>query len=561
MTDSHNADGTINPTDLELPDDPFVTAVDRGRRNRPATGWASRPLLNKVPEVTIFFWIIKILCTTVGESAADFLNVNLNWGLTNTSIAVAVVFFAVFALQLGLKRYVATVYWLTVMLISVLGTLLTDNLTDNLGVPLQTSTIVFSILLSLVFLAWYASEKTLSIHSIYTRRREMFYWLAVLVTFALGTAVGDLISEGLGVGYFKTGLLCAALIGVITVAWRLGLDAVLAFWLAYILTRPLGASIGDLMAQPTSNGGLNLGVTVTSLILLALIVVTIVYLSVKKPDVIDVPDDPIERARLDEPETAPHHRPESRRTAMIQTAVTLVLVVVVGGWFYTWRSSALDAEAAAATTTTAASTTPSAAASPLGDMTQFVTITQDTLDKLTAGDQAAATARITDLETAWDNAQATLKRRNADAWTGVDGKIDTVLRELRSTSPNPTTETAALQALLTQMAPVASTSAAVGGVTAVPAASPLGDMSQFIVITQDTLDMLNAGKQADATARITDLESAWDNAQATLKRRNADAWTGVDDKIDVVLRELRSTSPNPTTEEAALKALLTQMGA
>jgi uncharacterized membrane-anchored protein len=414
------------------------------------TSLLNRRVLNKVPEVTIFFWIIKILCTTVGESAADFLNVNLNWGLTTTSIVIGVVFFAVFAVQLALGRYVPTVYWLTVMLISVFGTLLTDNLTDNLGVPLETSTIVFSVLLGLVFLAWYASEKTLSIHSIYTRRREAFYWLAVLVTFALGTAVGDLISEGLGVGYLKTGLLCAGLIGIITVAWRLGLDAVLAFWLAYILTRPLGASIGDYMAQPTSNGGLNLGVTVTSLILLGLIVAVVAYLSIKKPDVIDVPDDPIERAKLDEPETAPHHRPESRRSALIQTAVTLVLIIVLGGWFYSWRSNALDAEAAAGVAATTA-TSATATASPLGDLTAFVTITQDTLDKLTAGDQAGATTRITDLESAWDNAEATLKRRNPDAWHAVDDKIDVVLRELRSTTPNPTTETAALKALLTQM--------------------------------------------------------------------------------------------------------------
>ena len=386
------------------------------------TSVMNRTLMNKVPEVTIFFWIIKILCTTVGESAADFLNVNLNWGLTNTSIVVAVVFFAVFAVQLGLRRYIAAVYWLTVMLISVLGTLLTDNLTDNLGVPLETSTIVFSVLLALVFLAWYASEKTLSIHSIYTRRREAFYWLAVLVTFALGTAVGDLISEGLGVGYLKTGLLCAGLIGIITVAWRLGLDAVLAFWLAYILTRPLGASIGDLMAQPTSNGGMNLGVTVTSLILLALIIATVIYLSVRKPDVIVIPDDPIERAKLDEPETAPHHRPESRRSVLIQTVVTLVLIVVVGGWFYMWRTNTLDAEAAAATPATVATgtstgtsagtsagtasgTVPTSTgaaapvkASPLGDMSAFIVISQDTLGMLNAGKQSDATTRITDLE-------------------------------------------------------------------------------------------------------------------------------------------------------------------
>lgn len=218
-------------------------------------------LMNKVPEVTIFFWIIKVLCTTVGESAADYLNVNLNWGLALTSIVMTIILAIVLAVQVGLRRYIAGVYWLTVALVSIVGTLVTDNLTDNLGVPLEVSTIIFSVALGGVFLAWYASERTLSIHSLTTRRREGFYWLAILVTFALGTAAGDLVSEGLGVGYLRTGLLCAALIGAITIAWRLGLDAVLAFWLAYILTRPLGASIGDYLAQPTSNGGLGLGVT------------------------------------------------------------------------------------------------------------------------------------------------------------------------------------------------------------------------------------------------------------------------------------------------------------
>jgi uncharacterized membrane-anchored protein len=425
----------------------------------------NRKLLNKVPEVTIFFWIIKILCTTVGESAADFLNYNLNWGLTTTSIVTGVVLAVVLAFQMSLRRYVAAVYWLTVALVSVFGTLVTDNLTDNLGVPLEASTVVFSILLGLVFLAWYASERTLSIHSIHTRRREAFYWLAILVTFALGTAAGDLVSEGLGVGYLGTGLLCAGLIAIITIAWRLGLDAVLAFWLAYILTRPLGASIGDFMAQPTSNGGMNLGVTVTSLILLTLIVGTVIYLSVRKPDVIPLPTDPVELAALDEPETAPHHRPESRRSALIQTVVTLVLVVVVGTWFYVWRTNMLNAEAAVpvtvaaasstAGTTTATGTSTGAAnagkASPLGDMTPFIVISQDTLAMLVAGKQAPATTRITDLESAWDNAQATLKRRNADEWHAVDDRIDVVLRELRSTSPNPASEKTALQALLSQM--------------------------------------------------------------------------------------------------------------
>ena len=415
------------------------------------TSVMNRRVLNKVPEVTIFFWIIKILCTTVGESAADFLNYNLNWGLTATSVATGVVLAVVLTVQLSLGRYIPAVYWLTVMLVSVFGTLVTDNLTDNLGVPLETSTIVFSVLLGLVFLAWFISEKTLSIHSIYTRRREAFYWLAIFVTFALGTAAGDLVSEGLGVGYLRTGLLCAGLIGIITVAWRLGLDAVLAFWLAYILTRPLGASIGDLMAQPTANGGLNLGVTVTSLILLTAIVAIVIYLSVRKPDVIPVPTDPAELAALDEPETAPHHRIESRRTALVQTVVTLVLVVVLGGAFYAWRTNTLNAEAAALAPATTSGSGVVATTSPLGDMSAFVVITQDTLDLLSAGKQADATTRIADLEGAWDNAAATLQRRDITEWHAVDDRIDAVLRELRSTSPDPATETTGLQALLTQM--------------------------------------------------------------------------------------------------------------
>ena len=197
--------------------------------------------------------------------------------------------------------------------------------------------------------------------------------------------------------------------------------------------------------------------TKTSLILLVAIVAMVIYLTVRKPDVIDVPTDPVELAKLDAPETAPHHRPESRRSALIQTIVTLVLVVALGGAFYAWRSNALNAEAAAIAPTSVTSGAPAdpgsttVASSPLGDMTAFITISQDTLDLLDAGRQPDATTRITDLESAWDNAQATLKRRNADEWHAVDDKIDNVLRELRSTSPNPTTEKAALQALLTRM--------------------------------------------------------------------------------------------------------------
>jgi uncharacterized membrane-anchored protein len=168
-----------------------------------------KTLLSKVPEVTAYFWIIKVLCTTVGETAADFLNVNLNFGLTGTSVVTGVLLAIALVFQFKATKYIPSMYWLTVALVSVFGTLVTDNLTDKIGFPLEVSTILFGTLLAFTFLIWYLSEKTLSIHSIFTRRREAFYWLAILFTFALGTASGDLFAEGLGLGYLVTGLLVA----------------------------------------------------------------------------------------------------------------------------------------------------------------------------------------------------------------------------------------------------------------------------------------------------------------------------------------------------------------
>lgn len=181
----------------------------------------SKFLLSKVPEVTIFFWIIKILCTTVGETFSDFLNINLGIGLLNTTVVMGIVFAIVLFVQVKSKRYIPGIYWLTVVLISVFGTLGTDNLTDGLGVPLELSTVVFSILLGLTFLFWYLSEKTLSIHSIFTFKREVFYWLTILFTFALGTAVGDLYSEQLGLGYLNTGIAVFSVIAASFLAWNL----------------------------------------------------------------------------------------------------------------------------------------------------------------------------------------------------------------------------------------------------------------------------------------------------------------------------------------------------
>ena len=238
-----------------------------------------RRMLNKVPEVTVFFWVIKILCTTVGESFADYVNETLGFGLTNTTVVFSLALVVVLVAQFRLDRYVPAVYWLAVVLISVVGTLLTDNLTDGAGVPLWLSSTVFAVLLAAVFGIWYARERTLSIHSIVTTPRESFYWLTVLVTFALGTAAGDWTLELFGWGPGPSVLLPAGLILAVFVAWRLGAGQVLCFWLAYILTRPLGANIGDYLGSARDEGGLGLGTLGTTVVFLATILAVVVYLT------------------------------------------------------------------------------------------------------------------------------------------------------------------------------------------------------------------------------------------------------------------------------------------
>jgi uncharacterized membrane-anchored protein len=394
----------------------------------------NRQLLNKVPEITVYFWIVKVLCTTVGESAADFLNVNLNLGLAGVSMITGVLLAVTLTVQFATKRYVPGVYWLTVALVSVFGTLVTDNLTDAAGVPLETSTLLFGVLLAVTFLAWYGTEKTLSIHSIVTWRREAFYWLAILFTFALGTATGDLMAEVLGLGYLATGAIVASLIALLAIAWRLGLHPVLAFWCIYVLTRPLGASLGDYLAQPPDAGGLGLGTTVTSLIFSAGILVTVLYLSVAKPDI--TPAAPSGASR--------------ERGGLWQTVVVLALVLIAAATGYSARKSSLQDTPADPVPVAApnASGRPVARLTPLGDLSAFRKITQDTLDLLDAGDQSGATSRVDDLESQWDQAEARLKPKDRATWAEVDGKIDKVLRELRATSPRPADEKAALTALL-----------------------------------------------------------------------------------------------------------------
>jgi uncharacterized membrane-anchored protein len=397
-------------------------------------------MLSKVPEITVWFWVIKILCTTVGESFADWINMTLGVGLVPTAVIFTVVLAGVLAWQLSLNRYVPFAYWLSVVVLSVTGTLYTDILTDQAGVPLALSTAVFTVILAVVFGIWYARERTLSIHSIVTTPRELFYWLAILVTFALGTAVGDWTLELTGWAPGIAVLLPAGLIAAIVIGWKLGANAVLSFWLAYILTRPLGANLGDWFGLPKDQQGLGLGVAVTSVIFLAAIMATVIYLSITRADVIE---------RTEGTTVA---NPGRERIMLGYFAV----VAVATGALLTWANAQPHASPSAEAESGSAVIVPLApgqAASkfPPADVAKFRTITQDTLTKVEAGDHAGAVTRIKDLETAWDDAQPTLQPMDDATWTAIDGRIDAVLTAIRDTNPDPATEKQTLGDLLTAL--------------------------------------------------------------------------------------------------------------
>ena len=243
----------------------------------------NKKMLNRVPEVTLYFWIIKIMATTVGETGADFLAFTMNFGLAATSYIMSALLAVLLWNQFRLKRYVPVSYWAVVVLVSIVGTLITDRLVDEMGVSLVTITIVFTLALLGVFAIWYDSEKTLAMHSIKTTKREVFYWIAILLTFALGTAAGDLLAERLSLGYAVSALLFGSVIAAIAIGYyAFNLNGVLTFWLAYVLTRPLGASIGDLLSQPVKNGGLGFGTVGTTIAFTTTIAILIVYLSIKQ---------------------------------------------------------------------------------------------------------------------------------------------------------------------------------------------------------------------------------------------------------------------------------------
>ncbi|MGV9248095.1 COG4705 family protein [Streptomyces sp. NPDC003710] len=415
---------------------------------RPRSG---RLLLNKVPEVTIWFWVIKILCTTVGESFADWINMKLGVGLVNTAWIFTAVFVVVLAVQLRLKRYVPFPYWLTVVVVSVTGTLYTDILTDQLNVPLWISSAVFSVLLAVVFGVWWARERTLSIHSVTTLPRESFYWLAVLVTFALGTATGDWTLELTGWSPGASVLLPLGLIAAITALWRFGANPVLSFWLAYILTRPLGANIGDWLAspkvaQPGEPTGLALGTFTTSLIFLGLILATVVYLTVTRSDVTET----------HEATHAAHATGDPRRERVALAGFGLLAVATAG--LLVWAHGQPHVgPAPEEDNTSAVQMAPGQAVKkfPPAKVAALKALASTSLKDARSGNAKGAHAAAQSLRDLWDADQASLQPLDQTGWTSIDAQMDKVLKTFgidHSNPPmSPTQQEKELNALLTDM--------------------------------------------------------------------------------------------------------------
>ena len=403
----------------------MVLAVDRSPDVR---RW-----LTKVPAITATFWVIKVLSTTIGETFADYLSVQVGLGTAVTDGAMMTLLAIALVAQLRARRLIPWLYWLTVVLVSIVGTQITDFFTDTLGVSLYASTAVFSVVLAVVFTVWWRQERTLAITAIDTPRRERYYWGAILTTFALGTAGGDLATEALSLGFRNGALIFGGLILAVWLGRRLGLNAVLAFWIAYVLTRPLGASLGDLLTQSRDFGGLGLGASLTSLVFLAVIVALVAR------EQVNATRHGI-RAKGEAPAVSPH-----RDYAWAAAgAVAVVAAAVVLAPSPTPAAAAPSAAAAKGTHVNPLEADPT---SPIGDLRPFAVIVDDVTAKTKKGDLPAATARIKDLEVAWDNGEAAMKPASPDDWHTMDSAIDGALTALRATPPTKAASLSALTSL------------------------------------------------------------------------------------------------------------------
>jgi uncharacterized membrane-anchored protein len=245
------------------------------------------PVAAKVPEIILAFWVTKILTTAGGEASSDYLK---NWGNVRGGGAEVALFLAGLLWQFGTRRYRAFAYWFFAYAIAVFGTGVSDFLHLDVGIPYAGTTLLWAVVLGAVFLVWYRSEGTLSIHSITTQRREVFYWATVFATFALGTALGDFTASSLDLGYLASGILFAVVIFIPALACRFGLNAIAAFWLSYVVTRPLGASFADYISKPRSISGINFGDGPTAVVFALAVVVLVAYLAIARPDIQQTPE-------------------------------------------------------------------------------------------------------------------------------------------------------------------------------------------------------------------------------------------------------------------------------
>jgi uncharacterized membrane-anchored protein len=408
----------------------------------------SRTWLTKVPAITATFWVIKVLSTTIGETFADYLSVNVGLGPAVTDAAMIAVLAVALVIQLRTRRYTPWIYWLCVVLVSIVGTQITDFFTDTLGVSLYLSTAVFAVILAVVFVVWYRQEGTLAITSIDTPRREGFYWAAILTTFALGTAAGDLATEALSLGFRNGTMIFGGLILITWLANRGGAGQVLTFWIAYVLTRPLGASLGDLLTQAKDFGGLDLGASTTSLLFFAVIIVLVAREQVlaNRYGVAAKGDGPLGGHRHDYAWAA---------------AGAVAIAVVAGGLSALQSTPTTEDSPTVAGQSTVGAVHPgpgSGTATPavrlphpttrLGNLSAFAAIATDVQARVAKNDLTGGKTKVKDLEVAWDDAEAGLKPRDSAKWHQLDDEIDAVLTSLRAGRPTQSECSAALTALI-----------------------------------------------------------------------------------------------------------------